>query len=150
VALPKGAWAGPDDARPLDAKGQRQVLGLIGWFASRSVDLVISSPAARCVMTVLPVANTHGVDLATRRPLLPGHLDEAEKLVKTLFADSREDGQHVALCTHGEVLPTLLYALGYQAGSAPHHAKGSVWTVDEAADGTTGFVYTPPTLPAPD
>ena len=132
VALPKGAWDGLDSDRPLDARGARQVVGLMAWFAARRVDLVVSSPAIRCVATVLPVANSHEADLIARRALLPGAADAAETLVKSLVSDALAEGRGVVVCTHGEVLPELLATLGQPPDPAPAHAKGSVWRVESA------------------
>ena len=44
------------------------------------------------------------------------------------------------MCTHGEVLPGLLDALGYDGDRSVQHAKGSVWTVEER-DGGPKFHY---------
>ena len=84
LALAKSSWSGLDSDRPLDAKGRRQVVGLTDWFATRAVDAVVTSPAVRCVATVLPVANHHDVDLVTTRALLVGADKEARKLVRRL------------------------------------------------------------------
>lgn len=139
LALAKGSWAGLDSDRPLDAKGRRQVVGLTDWFAARRVDAVIASPAVRCVATVLPVANHHAVDLTTTRALLVGADKEARKLVRRL--GKRAAGERgFVLCTHGEVLPGILDALGYEGDRAVQHAKGSVWTV-EMCDGAPKFGY---------
>ena len=139
LALAKGSWAGLDSDRPLDAKGRKQVVGLTDWFAARRVDAVITSPAVRCVATVLPAANHHGVDLTTTRALLVGADKDARKLVRRLRKRAALGERAFVVCTHGEVLPGILDALGYDDG-ARQHAKGSVWTV-ETQDGESKFDY---------
>ena len=140
LALAKSSWSGLDSDRPLDAKGRRQVVGLTDWFATRAVDAVVTSPAVRCVATVLSVANHHDVDLVTTRALLVGADKEARKLVRRLGKQATRRGQAVIVCTHGEVLPSLLDALGYDGDRSVQHAKGSVWTVEER-DGGPKFHY---------
>jgi 8-oxo-(d)GTP phosphatase len=137
LALAKSSWAGLDSDRPLDAKGRRQVAGLTDWYASRRVDAVLSSPAVRCVATVLPVANHHEVDLATTRALLVGADRDARKLIRRLCKQAVRHGQAIVVCTHGEVLPGMLDALGYDGDGSAQHAKGSVWTVEGQEDPPT-------------
>ena len=44
----KRNWSGPDEERPLSAKGQAQAEGIAGEFGDVGVKRVISSPAVRC------------------------------------------------------------------------------------------------------
>jgi 8-oxo-dGTP diphosphatase len=156
VALPKPTWTGLDSDRPLDAKGVRQVAGLTAWFEARRVDLVVSSPAIRCVTTVLPIANAHETDLITRRALLPGAVEHAQTLLKSLLAESTVEARGIVVCTHGELLPDILTALGHRPYEPPSHAKGSVWVIEPVGqrrrkraagsgdDESLTFDYTPP------
>src|SRR3954447_3537474 len=63
-ALSRSGWDGPDEARPLSAKGERQADGLVELIAQAdNIRRVLSSPALRCVGTVQPVASKLGLDV---------------------------------------------------------------------------------------
>jgi len=71
--------------------------------------------------------------------LLVGADKEARNLVRRLRKGTALGERAFVVCTHGEVLPGILDALGYDDG-AVQHAKGSVWTV-ETRDGESKFHY---------
>jgi phosphohistidine phosphatase SixA len=101
-------WNGPDDLRPLTAKGRAQSERLGTFLASVSFhpDLIVSSPLVRAVQTAeivaehlgmkirledrlgggLGVAELDGLltDLGVSRPLLVGHDPDFTMLVETL------------------------------------------------------------------
>ncbi|QUM67899.1 histidine phosphatase family protein [Staphylococcus delphini] len=46
------------DAAPLSKKGQQEAKGLVAWFDGENVDAIYSSPYARTIETVKPLAHT--------------------------------------------------------------------------------------------
>jgi 8-oxo-dGTP diphosphatase len=63
-------WTGDDDRRrPLDARGRRQADALVELLAEYDVDLVVSSPADRCIQTVEPLAAARGLVVEAREEL---------------------------------------------------------------------------------
>ena len=92
-------WAGDDRLRPLDEKGRRQAEALVEELQRFTVLRVVSSPYARCVETVEPLAAALGLEVELDDRLAEGAGDAAADLL-------REDG--VVACTHGDVAHDLL------------------------------------------
>jgi 8-oxo-dGTP diphosphatase len=141
----RDAWSGPDDARPLTGRGRRRAEELAAELAPLGVDLVLSSPARRCIDTVAPLAAAVGVEVVPTAALAEGApLEETWALLESLQVGDR----HVVACSHGDVLPPVLDRLARRgaviSGSARRVTKGSVWTVAAGAD---GHVTTPAALP---
>ena len=59
-AVPREEWKGKDAARPLSSRGRKQASAIVGPLQAFGVRRVISSPAARCVSTVEPLAAALG------------------------------------------------------------------------------------------
>jgi phosphohistidine phosphatase SixA len=110
------AWEGDDRVRPLDPRGGRQAESLVRLLADFELDRVVSSPYLRCVQTVEPLARARALEIEHDEALGADRLDEVPLVLERLR------GQHVAVCTHGD-LPWL--------GDRPFK-KGSVWVLDEA------------------
>lgn len=143
VAVEKRSWTGDDALRPLTPRGCGQAAALAGWLDA-PVGRVLSSPTLRCLATVLPLSRTRGVDLATDAGLLPGVPARTVELVTALLAAHGVAGAPAAVvCSHGEVIPPLLRALGLASSTHDLDAtrKGSAWTLDVAADGARHATY---------
>lgn len=122
-------WEGPDDVRPLSDKGRRQADALVDVLAGKGVGRILSSPSARCVQTVQPLADHLGLDVEETDDLAEGvAASEVVELARKV-ANGRDAA--TVLCTHGDVIPTLLDALARRDGLAlPQDypcAKGSTW-----------------------
>lgn len=142
VAVPKDRWADDDVLRPLSGRGRWQTTELVRWFGARPpVQTIAASPTARCLATVLPVAASCDLDIVARRELLPGRVSAAAELVRHLLA-----GADSIVCTHGELIPELLEALGATSDEAPPWpcAKGSVWALTRTEGGITADYLPPP------
>jgi phosphohistidine phosphatase SixA len=139
-------WEGPDVERPLSKKGRRQAEGLVDMLARYPVVRIMSSPYVRCAQTVEPVAEKLKLDIGRRPELAEGApVDQALALVREAA------GTTVVLCTHGDIVPAILEAVAGQDGielpEDPLYPKGSVWELDQDAEGRiTKARY----LPAPD
>ena len=126
----RAAWVGDDRLRPLDKRGRRQAAALVAALAPYSVAGLLTSPYLRCVQTVLPLAAALGLPLQERAELTEGSGDAVLRLLPTLLPET-------ALCTHGDVIETLV-------GAGRAKKKGSVWLL-ELRDGTVEPVaYLPP------
>jgi len=141
-------WEGPDIERPLSKKGWRQAEGLVDMLARSPVARILSSPYVRCVQTVEPVAEKLRLDIGRRAELAEGApVADALALVRGAW------GTVVVLCTHGDLVPAILDAVADQDGVSipanPLYPKGSVWELEQDADGrVTAARYTP--APEPD
>jgi 8-oxo-dGTP diphosphatase len=126
-------WDGDDIERPLTKAGRRQSEEISRHLADQVITGVWSSPAARCVQTVEPLARAHGLDVVREPRLAEGAaLDEVLALLTEV-----PDG--AVLCSHGDVIPELLDGLvrrGTHVVGPPEWRKASVWMLDPpGADG---------------
>jgi 8-oxo-dGTP diphosphatase len=123
VAKDRSRWDDDDSLRPLTTRGGRQADGLVEALGGHSVSRVLSSPAVRCIDTVFPLADERGFDVEVEKALFEGNGQSAVELVRQFLAD----GEDVALCSHGDVIPEVVEALGYRCDRC---AKGSTWIID--------------------
>lgn len=143
VALRRSEWVDDDMARPLSARGLAQAAALVGQLAAFPIVRILSSPAARCLQTVAPLAGSRGLTVETVDALAEGAGAEAVDLVHALSAAGG-----VVLCSHGDVIPDVLDSLdvGGRVVDGPRCKKGSTWMLTRrAADGAlVGDRYLPP------
>ncbi len=132
-------WVGDDHLRPLSPRGERQAEGLTELVDSYAPQRVISSPFARCLATVGPLAALLSLRVEPAEELAEGNGLAAVALVRALADDK------VALCTHGDVIPEVLVALADEdrldLGHRPRQAKGSVWVLDANGGHFTRATY---------
>jgi len=129
-------WEGEDELRPIDAGGRRQAEGLAGSLLEYGVTRVLSSPAARCIQTVAPLAERLGLPVEERSELAEGSSPDT---VGALVEGSADDT--AVMCTHGDVIQNLI-------GEEP--PKGSTWVLERSDQGLIPRRYFPPTRPLPD
>ena len=133
VALPRSGWDDDDDLRPLTKRGREQADALVKQLSKYQVDQVLSSPSVRCVDTVAPLARRRKLRVVTDKRLAEGNSELALKLVRRFV----REGADVALCSHGDVVPDVMDAMGFDCDRC---AKGSTW----ALDGDTALYFPPP------
>jgi 8-oxo-(d)GTP phosphatase len=109
-------WDGDDSERPLDPRGREQAAQLVELLRPLAVRRIVSSPFARCVETVEPLAAALGLSV---------ELDErlAEGAGQAAYALVQQDG--VVCCTHGDVVHELL-GRGLKKGAAVELRAGEV------------------------
>jgi len=132
-------WEGADLLRPVSKKGRKQADALVALFADLDVARILSSPSVRCVQTVQPLADRCGIKVEETEALAEGA--NPPEVVRLAREAAGEDGA-VVLCTHGDVIPTLLDTLALTDGlKLPEDypcAKGSTWRL--IPDGSGRFV----------
>jgi phosphohistidine phosphatase SixA len=110
-------WEGDDNERPLDKRGRKQAQKLVEELAPFTIQRILSSPAVRCVETVVPLAQARGLEIEQRAELgeeLQG--SEGAELVRDLV------GTRALVCGHG--------GLERAIPGAPHLKKGAFFVVD--------------------
>jgi len=95
-------WEGDDRPRPLDERGRRQAEALVDQLAERDFERILSSPYARCVQTVIPLAGARGLQVETDDTLAEGTgTDAALRLLRGV-------GVAVVASVHGDLAEELL------------------------------------------
>jgi len=124
----RSAWTGDDDQRPLTKIGRRQADALVPRLADRGITRVVASPYVRCRQSVEPLANRLRLPVDLADALAEGAgLDEVLRLVEKI------GDEDAVLCTHGDVMLTLLGHLRAEGvkvrrrNGAPPVEKGAVW-----------------------
>lgn len=124
-------WGKPDRERPLTKAGRAQAKTLAADLARVPASRILTSPFTRCVQTVEPLAARLGIELehvdelgeAPTVPVLDGGdawvssawlAGRALGLVDELLAD--DPGSHTVLCSHGDVVPSLMAAIAGRDG----------------------------------
>ena len=144
----KRQWHGDDGFRLLDAQGLAQAAALVAVLAPFMPARILSSPFLRCVQTVTPLGDAHGIAIERSPSLVP----EAGMAATLLAREVSIDGPGaVVLCTHGEVIHYMQAQLGQHGppgfGPASLREKGSVWVLDRADGRFTGAAYVSPPRP---
>jgi 8-oxo-(d)GTP phosphatase len=125
----RASWDGDDQVRPLDERGRRQAEGLLKLLGRRNFERIVSSPAVRCVETVVPLANTRGMPVERSEALAEGADAEA---ALALF---RADGVPLVACVHGDMVEELI---------GEHARKGSTSVLDVGPDRVEALERIPP------
>ena len=137
-------WEGPDEERPLTRRGRRQARRLVERFQGLDIERILSSPFARCVQTVEPLAEARGLEVERAAELAERtELDETFALLGSL------DHRPTVICGHGTEIQELverLEASGARVEGGRGIAKGSVWVL-EREDGAFVSAPLPPGSP---
>jgi phosphohistidine phosphatase SixA len=148
LALNKQRWSGPDRARPLSRRGVQQSEVLVSLLASQDVTRLLTSPAERCRLTLLPASEKLGI------PIEPvGALAVNAPIGELLDLLGSSEVDHAALCTHGEMFAALSREWGINWTSEfgpPDLAttpKGGCWVIEGYNTGTASARYLGSNLP---
>lgn len=140
-------WEGDDRLRPLTKKGREQARQLMEALAPLEPERILSSPYIRCMQTMEPLAEKLGLPIEATEALAEGHTPSALHLLRSLT------DQSAVACSHGDVIPEVLWALGDRDGidlpADMRWPKGSTWRLDGAGGRFTSAEYLPPGPPAP-
>ena len=141
----KRQWHGDDGFRLLDAQGLAQAAALVDLLAPFTPARIVSSPFLRCVQTVTPLADAHGIPIERSPSLVPEAGPAATLLARGVSIDGPGA---VVLCTHGEVIHELQAQFAHDGprdfGPASLREKGSVWVLERTAGRFTEAAYLPP------
>lgn len=113
---------GVDRFRPLDDAGRVVARQLVWSLADLEITRIVSSPLARCVESVVPLAASRGLIVESHWELAP---DVALDDLLTLLDDLPDS---TVVCTHREVFEKLL---GWEAVCD----KGAGWVLERDGGG---------------
>jgi 8-oxo-dGTP diphosphatase len=143
-ALSRTDWRQPDELRPLTKRGTKQAEGLADLLAGAGTRRILSSPSARCRLTMAPLAERLGFEIEVANDLLEGA--QGDKAVAfTERVAKRKSG--VVLCTHGDVIPDVvrrLAAKGMKLHDELKWPKGSAWELTWNGERFTDATFHPP------
>jgi len=138
-------WNGPDRERPLTDEGSRRAEAVAALLSADGVSRILSSPYARCLQSVEPLAKATGLTVEIDPALAEG-ADPRE--VRALLWRV-EPG--TVLCSHGDVAADLIGGLttgGADLDGTLAWEKGSIWNLERAPGGriTRGRYLPPPPI----
>ncbi|HET9518965.1 MAG TPA: NUDIX domain-containing protein [Actinoplanes sp.] len=139
----RGAFAGDDSARPLDARGVAQATALAPLLALFEPQQVYSATPRRCVQTVQPVADRLDLpiflDPVFDEPRLGADALACAARAAARLRELRDDARTV-VCSQGKLIPPLL-ALLSDADDLDRFAtpKGTGWLLSFAGDRLIGL-----------
>jgi 8-oxo-dGTP diphosphatase len=144
----RGAEYPEDLARPLAAAGRQQAIALTELLAVYGTEQLVSSPAVRCVETVTPYAEWHGVRLRTDSALTEISYVHAPRAIVSWLRELADRRTGTVVCTHGplldELIGAVLYgpAFGPAAGLPGPWLNGRPWSEQVADHWTNGSLST--------
>jgi phosphohistidine phosphatase SixA len=144
IAVGRSHWDGDDLDRPLTKRGQRQAAGLVELLGDAPITRVASSPSKRCVDTVAPPAEVHGLKVETVDDLAEG---STGKHAAHFLRDLAALGEAAVACTHGDVVPEVLRFLkdhGLKVVGDMTWPKGSTWALEWDGKSFSKANYLPP------
>lgn len=120
-----------DRTRTLDSSGRAVSRRLPGALEGYTVDRIVTSPHARCVETVRPIARARGLEVEYREELAP---DASRRAVLALLAELPPTA---LVCTHREVIERLV------SGQVSCE-MGGTWLVERRGRGWAPAAYLQP------
>ena len=126
----RATWSGDDRVRPLDDEGRLTAIDLAVSLGDRGVERLLSSPYLRCRQTLEPLGARLRLPVVDEPTLAEG--SGAAQAVDLLH-DLARAGTTAALCTHGDLIPTVIRQLlrdGISIVGERGSDKGSTWVLD--------------------
>ena len=124
-AVTREEWEGKDATRPLSARGRAQANAIVGPLLSFGVRRIISSPAIRCMKTVVPLSGALGRKIHTTARLSQDAWEEGESDARTIVGERVRARKAAVLCSHGPVLPEILTEIALATGTLRGSYLGS-------------------------
>lgn len=145
VAQSRSAWGDKDDdLRPLTKRGERQAGAIAELLGKADVRRILSSPAVRCIDTVVALATKLGLEVKVSDELTEG---AGGRSAYDLVLDLGTRTGDSVLCTHGDIVPEVLRRAardGARTPNVPRWTKGSTWVLDTDGEKLTDARYIPP------
>ena len=123
-------------ARPLDDVGRTEAQELVATLMPHRVARVVSSPHARCVETVEPLARSLGLEIEEREELTPN------APLPAILSVLDELPESTLVCTHREVIERLF-------DGEVTCAKGGTWLLEGRGRNRVPRAYLPPPSSVP-
>jgi 8-oxo-dGTP diphosphatase len=135
----KRAWTGPDLMRPLSTAGHREADGLLTQLRDYPIGRILSSPAVRCLQTVEPLAARRGLTAEINEGL---GVEGDPAALEALLVDP--GAGELLVCSHGELIGTVLRRLVRGQLATDSWPKGSTWVLEADGGQVQRSRYLPP------
>lgn len=131
-----------DRYRQLSEKGWRRAGVITELLAEVEVDLVLSSPATRCVQTVEGTAEAHGLEVIETEDLWED-ADTNDVMAVLAEAVDGKKSRTVVVSSHGNLIPIIVEQLAAAGAKIKGRGceKGSVWVLDHNGKKFTACTY---------
>jgi 8-oxo-dGTP pyrophosphatase MutT (NUDIX family)/phosphohistidine phosphatase SixA len=132
-AIGRDDWKGKDADRPLAPRGRKQAKAIVGPLLAFGAQKIISSPAARCVKTVAPLAAS--LDLKIEKTLLISQdaWEAGKSDARSVIGERVRARKPAVLCSHGPVLPDIMSELALATGTLRGSYLGSASALEPGA-----------------
>ncbi|MBG6108475.1 NUDIX hydrolase [Frigoribacterium sp. CG_9.8] len=107
-AVPPASWDGPDATRPLMHRGLEQSRNVAAAIAAWGPAKLISSPAARCLATIEPVATLTDLPVKQSAGISQDAFEDGVARVHKMVRKRLAAGIAVVLCSHGPVIRDII------------------------------------------
>jgi len=104
-AVPRAAWHGEEELRPLTPAGHGEAHALVPVLAAFGVERLLTSDWRRCVESVEPYCRTLGIDPTLVPDLSETRYDESPDRLAVVMREALASPSSTALCTHRPLLP---------------------------------------------
>lgn len=132
-ALARSEWDGPDAARPLTERGEKQAQSIVGPLRAFGVRKIVTSDAVRCVETVAPLAWTLGRKPVQTAKLSQDAWEDGSADLRSVIGRRVRSGKPAVLCSHGPVLPALVSEIVLATGTVHGSYVGSAADLEPGA-----------------
>ncbi len=116
-AVPPETWDGPDATRPLLHRGNDQAASVAPAIAAYRPTRLVSSPAARCLATIEPLAELTGLPVKQAADISQDAYENDDAKVRALVRRRMAKHRTVVLCSHGPVLPDIVSAVAKETNT---------------------------------
>lgn len=116
-AMPHEQWDGPDHTRPLLHQGITQSASIAGGIAAFGPEVLVTSPAARCVATIGPLAAQTELPVVHARSISQDAYSADATRVHRQVEKRLSRRLTTVMCSHGPVIPQII-AVAAQLGGA--------------------------------
>lgn len=121
-AIDPGLWSGPDSTRPLTERGDIQALSIAPAIAAFAPSKIVSSTAARCLATVVPLASVTELTVRADAGISQDAFEEGDASIAAVVRKRLSKKKTAVLCSHGPVIPAIIGELARQTDSQPDAA----------------------------
>jgi len=132
-AVSREEWKGKDAARPLSPRGRRQAGAIVGPLLAFGPRKIISSPAVRCMKTVVPLSSALGRRIEETKLISQDAWEEGASDARRIVGERVRSRKPAVLCSHGPVLPEILTEIALATGTLRGSYLGSASALDPAA-----------------